>query len=55
MPAAAESDPEQNTLSALQHRPAAIKPALGQIALPDADEEAALTRPRPDLGVSLDL
>jgi hypothetical protein len=42
-------------LSALRHRPAAIEPAFGQIAVPDADVEAALTDPRPDLGVSLDL
>src|SRR5215831_3686921 len=46
---------DAETLSALQHRPAAIEPAFGQIALPDADVEATLTNPRPDLGVSLDL
>src|SRR5262249_17286426 len=44
-----------DTLSALQHRPATIEPAFGQITFPDADIEAALTNPRPDLGVSLDL
>src|SRR5215510_7258906 len=42
-------------LSALRHRPAAIEPAFGQIAFPDANVEAALTDPWPDLGVSLDL
>src|SRR5215813_980216 len=46
---------DTETLSALQHRPTAIEPAFGQIALPDADVEAALTSPRPDLGISLDL
>src|SRR6476620_12246873 len=42
-------------LSALRNRPAAIEPAFGQIALPDADVEATLECPRPDLGVTLDL
>src|SRR5262245_38668733 len=37
--------------SALRHRPATIEPAFGQIALPDADVEAALTNALPDLGV----
>ena len=46
---------DTDRLSALQHRPAAIEPAFGQIALPHADVEAALTDPWPDLGVSLDL
>lgn len=32
----------QNRLSALRHRPAAIEPAFGQIAFPDADVEASL-------------
>ena len=49
------SQSDADTLSALRHRPAAIEPAFGQIALPDADVKAALTNPRPDLGVSLDL
>src|SRR5262245_66691267 len=43
-------DPEQNRLSALRHRPAAIEPAFGQIALPDADVEPSRkqARLRPD-------
>ena len=49
------SKSDTHTLSALRHRPAAVEPAFGQVALPDADVEAALTNPRPDLGVSLDL
>jgi hypothetical protein len=42
-------------LSALHHRPAAIEPAFDQIALADADIDAAVIAPRPDLPVTVDL
>src|SRR5215510_1997296 len=40
-----QSDADTDTQSALRLRPATIEPAFGQIALPDADVEAALTNP----------